>query len=86
MRQRTDDHQLIRAWVEERRGTPARVRAAGLRRDAAAVLRVAFGPLPATWEPLDWDAFFSAFDAAGLTFLYEDSPASRICKLTKGTP
>jgi hypothetical protein len=83
LRQHTRDHDVIRAWVQERDGVPARVRAAGLRRDAASVLRVGFGPLPPTWEPLDWDTFFEAFDEARLGFLYEDSPGSRICKVTK---
>lgn len=84
MRKYTSDHDLIRAWAEERGGTPARVRGVGLRNDATTVLRLAFGPLPPTWEPLDWDAFFDAFDEAGLAFLYEEAPGSRICKLVKG--
>jgi hypothetical protein len=83
LRQVTRDHERIRAWIQERGGEPARVRAAGLRRDGASVLRVAFGPLPPTWEPLDWDTFFAAFDEAGLSFLYEDTEGSRICKLTR---
>jgi hypothetical protein len=83
LRQHTRDHEVIRAWVQERDGVPARVRAAGLRRDATSVLRVAFGSLPPTWERLDWDTFFEAFDEARLSFLYEDSPGSRIFKLTK---
>ncbi len=77
MRKYTREHALIRAWAEERGGHPARVRGAG-------VLRIAFGPLPPNWEPLDWDAFFATFAADGLAFLYEESPASRICKLVKG--
>jgi hypothetical protein len=84
VRKYTRDHELIRAWAEERGGIPARVRGAGLRRDAAMVLRIAFGPLPPTWEPIDWDAFLAAFDEARLAFLYEESPGSRICKLVKG--
>ena len=77
MRRYTREHELIRAWAEERGGRPARVRGAG-------VLRIAFGPLPPNWEPLDWETFFAAFDEGGLAFLYEESPSSRICKLVKG--
>ncbi len=77
MRRYTRDHEAIRAWAEERGGSPARVRGAG-------VLRIAFGELPPTWEPLDWPAFFAAFDAGRLAFFYEDAPGSRICKLVKG--
>jgi hypothetical protein len=84
MRKYTRDHDLIRAWAEERGGSPARVRVAGLRRDAATVLRIAFGPLPPTWEPIDWPTFFVAFDENDLAFLYEENPGSRICKLVKG--
>jgi len=84
MRKYTREHELIRAWAEARSGSPARVRSAGLRTDGATVLRIAFGPLPPTWEPLDWDAFFQAFDENDLAFLYEENPGSRICKLVKG--
>ena len=84
MRRYTREHELIRAWAEGRGGRPARVRGAGLRTASATVLRIAFGPLPPTWEPLDWDAFFRAFDENDLAFLYEESPGSRICKLVKG--
>lgn len=77
MRRYTRDHDTIRAWAQARGGEPARVRGAG-------VLRIAFGPLPPTWEPLDWPAFFAGFDAGRLAFFYEDSAGSRICKLVKG--
>jgi hypothetical protein len=83
VRKYTRDHDVIRAWAEERGGTPARVRSAGLRRDVATVLRIAFGPLPPTWESLDWDAFFNAFEESQLALLYEETPSSRICKLVK---
>ena len=84
MRKYTREHELIRGWAEERGGRPARVRQVGLRKDAAAVLRIAFGPLPPTWETLDWEPFFAAFDENDLAFLYEERPGSRICKLVKG--
>jgi hypothetical protein len=83
VRKYTRDHHLIQAWAEERGGAPARVREAGLRKEAA-VLRIAFGPIPPTWEAIDWPTFFAQFDAADLTFLYEESAGSRICKLVKG--
>ncbi len=76
MRKYTREHELIRAWAEERGGKPARVRGAG-------VLRIAFGPPAPNWEPLDWPTFFEEFDASNLAFLYEDSPGSHICKLVK---
>ena len=84
MRKYTREHELIRRWAQERGGRPARVRSVGLRKDAAAVLRIAFGPLPPTWEALEWDQFFRAFDENDLAFLYEENAGSRICKLVKG--
>jgi hypothetical protein len=84
VRKYTREHELIRRWAEERGGRPARVRGMGLRRDTATVLRIAFGPLPPTWEALDWEAFFRAFDENDLAFLYEENAGSRICKLVKG--
>lgn len=77
-RRTTHDHATIRRWVEERGGQPARVRG------TADVLRIAFGPPPPNWELIDWPTFFAAFDRAGLTLLYEETPGSRIVKLVKG--
>src|SRR5581483_1349257 len=74
-RQFTKDHAVITAWAVERGATPARVRG------APGVLRLAFGPLPPNWQAISWEEFFAAFDAAGLVFMYESSPGSRICKL-----
>jgi hypothetical protein len=71
----------IRAWAEARGGQPARVRA--VRPGSADVLRIAFDRLPPHWEALSWEQFLEAFQRAGLAFMYEDEPGSRICKLSK---
>ncbi|MCC6178711.1 MAG: hypothetical protein IT305_25675 [Chloroflexi bacterium] len=76
-RKYTRRHDVIQSWIEARAGQPARVR-------GTSVLRVAFGTLPPTWETLEWPAFFDAFDADRLAFLYEEQDGSRICKLVKG--
>ena len=77
MRQYTRQHEVIRAWAEGRGGQPARVR-------GSEVLRLAFEHLPPNWEAISWDQFFETFERTGQTFMYEDSPGSRICKLTRG--
>jgi len=77
MRQYTRQHEVIRAWAEGRGGQPARVR-------GSEVLRLAFEQLPPNWEAISWDQFFETFERTGQTFMYEDAPGSRICKLTRG--
>ena len=78
MRRYTRDQAVIRQWVEERGGQPARVR-------GAEVPRIGFGALPPNWEPLTWPEMFVLLDRARLAFMYEDSPDSRICKLVKAS-
>jgi hypothetical protein len=78
MRQYSRQHDVIRGWAEERGGRPARVR-------GSEVLRLAFEKLPPNWETISWQEFFRTFDRSGQTFMYEDSPGSRICKLTRGS-
>jgi hypothetical protein len=47
------------------------------------VLRLAFEQVPANWEALNWEQFFEIFDRGGLELNFEDSPNSRLCKLTR---
>ena len=79
MRRATRDHEAIRAWAEARDGRPACVK-------GSAVLRLAFEKLPPNWDALTWDQFFAIFDRGALELQYEDSPGSRICKLTRNIP
>ena len=72
----TTDHEEIRAWVEERDGTPAHVKRTGADSDPG-ILRIDFpgfaGEL--SLEPMDWDEWFQAFEENGLAFLYQDETA-----------
>ena len=77
MRRYTRDHQVIRTWAEARGARPARVK-------GTQVLRLVFDRMSPNWESIGWDQFFTLFDGSGQSFLYDDSPNSRICKLTKG--
>jgi hypothetical protein len=82
----TTDHDEIRAWVEERGGHPAHVKATESKRDLG-VLRVDFPGFSGedALEPVDWERWFSAFDANNLAFLYQEETAdgetSRFSKL-----
>jgi len=69
--------ELIRGWVEERGGQPARVRGTD-------VLRIAFGALAPNWETVDWADFLAQIEQGRLAFMYEETPGSRVCKLVKG--
>jgi hemerythrin superfamily protein len=77
----TIDHQSIQQWVEERGGTPARVKDTGNDRQPG-ILRIDYPGFTGedTLEPLEWDAFFEAFEANELAFLYQDEPNSRFSK------
>jgi len=77
VRRYTRDPDLIRAWIEQRSGTPARVRGTD-------VPRVAFEALPPNWEPLDWTDFLVYFQDGRQAFMYEENPGSQMCKIVKG--
>lgn len=68
----TTDHQTIRKWVEERRGTPAVIiRTKG----EGGVLRIDFGEKEEEFEEIDWNEFFEIFDKNRLAFLYQNETA-----------
>ena len=75
--QKTVDHEVIRTWVEERGGRPARVAAtAPGKRDAkagsAGILRIDFGEADESLEEISWNEFFDAFEKHKLALLYAD--------------
>lgn len=68
----TRDHDVIRAWAEERRGTPVTAsRGPGGR---PRVLRFDFeqNGRDERLEPIGWDEWFSVFDDRDLVFLYQE--------------
>jgi hypothetical protein len=78
----TTDHRLIREWVEDRGGRPARVRETGGTAEAG-MLRVDF-PGHFSEEPLEritWDEWFEEFEENRLAFLYREEAAggARLC-------
>jgi hypothetical protein len=70
----TTDHETIRSWVEERGGTPARVKNTERGSGDAGLLRIDFpgysgeGKL----EAIEWDEFFDKFEESQLAFVYQD--------------
>lgn len=69
----TTDHETIRAWVEARNGKPACVKGTGSGKDPG-MLRIDFPGYSGeeTLQHIDWNAWFDAFEANELAFLYQD--------------
>ncbi|MFP4012741.1 MAG: hypothetical protein ACLFVQ_01535 [Chitinispirillaceae bacterium] len=72
----TTDHRIIRKWIEEHNGVPARVSDEMAVAEESGVLRVYFPKDERAdgLEPLSWDMFFQKFDQAHLAFMYEEKP------------
>jgi hemerythrin superfamily protein len=80
----TTNHDEIRQWVEARGGCPAHVKGSGNRREPG-VLRIDYPGYSggSSLEKISWNAFFDAFDANDLAFLYQDRKNSRFSKLVR---
>lgn len=66
---RTKDHDVIRAWIEENDGYPVAYISGG--EEGIELIEIAFTEqVPAGFEPISWEDFFSFFDDAELTFQY----------------
>lgn len=80
---RTQDHDTIRRWAEERGGVPSIIRGTG------GMLRIDFveGPGSGGHEPslqeTSWDEWFQVFDDSGIDFLYSPEPENRFFKLVQ---
>lgn len=67
----TTDHDEIRRWIEDRKGTPSRVRDSG----DGGILRIDFGDPEEALESIDWEEFFQIFEKSDLAFLHQDKTA-----------
>lgn len=75
--QATTDHDVIRSWIESRKGHPAVVRATeGRRKGSAGLLRVDFNEPEPGLDAINWDDFFDTFDSNSLAFLYQEKTAT----------
>lgn len=73
----TTDHATIRQWVEERGGSPARVKGTGNGGDPG-LLRIDFPGYSGeeSLEEISWDEFLRAFEDKELAFLYQEKTSS----------
>ena len=82
----TTNHERIRQWVEERGGSPARVKDTDTG-SSSGVLRIDYPGYSGeeTLERIAWQEFFDAFEKNNLAFLYQeetkDGKKSRFSKL-----
>jgi hypothetical protein len=74
----TTDHDTIRAWVEQRNGKPAVVKAEGNGEHAHGSIEIMFPDFggSANLEEIGWKHFFQHFDEKNLVFLYQETTAS----------
>lgn len=81
----TTDHEVIRKWVEEREGRPARVRETEDNKPGG-VIRIDYpGYSGEDLQTISWEEFFDTFEANKLAFLFQehkkDGSQSRFSKL-----
>jgi hypothetical protein len=81
----TTDHDVIRKWVEQRGGRPARVASTAPgepegRSGSSGILRIDFAEPDESLEAISWEEFFKTFDKHKLAFLYQDEKDSRFAK------
>lgn len=73
----TTNHEVIRRWIESRKGHPSVVKSTdGRKRDSAGLLRVDFNEPEGPLDEISWDDFFSTFDENGLAFLFQEKTAA----------
>lgn len=65
---RTDNHDEIKKWVEDRGGRPSVV-------SGTELLRIDFGEEEDNLEEIDWEEFFRIFDDSNLEFIYQEETA-----------
>lgn len=71
----TTDHDVIRKWIEERKGHPSVVRATEDNGREGGILRVDFQDPDDALDDIGWDEFFRIFDESNLAFLHQDKTA-----------
>lgn len=79
----TQDHEIIRTWIESRGGRPTVVRDTHDTQEGGGILRVDFGEPEDNLERISWDEFFKIFDERGLQFLYQEETNSRFFKFVR---
>lgn len=73
---KTVQFEVIKAWVEERGGKPARVKGSkDKRKKEDGILSVDFGDPGSSLEPVSWKEFEKIFDEHRLAFLFQEETA-----------
>jgi hypothetical protein len=85
----TTDHDVIRKWIEQRDGRPARVR--GTEGEDGGIIRVDYpGYEGEALQTISWEEFFEAFEKNELAFLFQDKKKdgseSRFSKMISRNP
>lgn len=85
----TTDHAVIRKWIEDREGRPARVR--GTEGEDGGIIRVDYpGYEGEALQTISWEEFFESFEANELAFLFQDKKKdgseSRFSKMVSRHP
>lgn len=78
----TTDHKVIRRWIEERNGRPARVKGTA-DKQGEGILRIDFAEPDDSLEPISWEEFFVTFDDRKLEFLHQDETDGRPSRFFK---
>ncbi|MBI5138920.1 MAG: hypothetical protein HZA95_03950 [Candidatus Vogelbacteria bacterium] len=83
--------EVIKAWVEERNGKPARVKSSkDAKKGKDGILRIDFGEPGPELEPMSWKEFGKIFDEHMLAFLFQEETAkgeiSHFYKFVKRKP
>jgi hypothetical protein len=71
--EKTMDHIVIKGWVEERGGRPARV---AQEHEDGGIPRIDFQDPDESLEEITWEEFFQIFEENKLAFLHQDRTSS----------
>lgn len=69
--QETQDHHIIKNWVQERNGEPCVVEKTD-GDDETGILKISFGQNVKDLKPISWEKFFDKFDKENLKFIYQN--------------
>ena len=68
----TTDHDTIKSWTEARNGRPAMVESTENKDGKGGLIRLQFSDDSDSLDPVEWDAFFEAFDNNELAMIYQE--------------
>lgn len=81
--EKTQDHEKIKQWAEERGGKPAIVKGTEDDDEGSGLLRIKFDKAEDNLEEIEWEDFFETFDDRDLTFLYQEKTKGKESRFFK---